>query len=311
MAENSTIQWTTHTFNPWWGCEKASPACAHCYAESFAKRVGQKVWGGESSPRRFFGDKHWDEPLKWNRLAARGVLDDDWHRPRVFCASMADVFEDRDDLIPHRARLFELIEATPNLDWLLLTKRPENVMKHVEEIIQRIEACDDYKCDDPKAQAARDWLADWLVLRRAPANVWIGTTVENQEYAEKRIPELLRVPASVRFLSCEPLLGPLDLQYPETIWPDGPQGCCSGRECGCMGMPIDPPLIWGINWIITGGESGGKARPTNLDWFRSLRDQCSAAGVAFFMKQLGGVHDARGDIDAFPEDLRIRQFPNQ
>ncbi len=139
MAKNSRIEWTTHTFNPWWGCVKVSPACKHCYAESWAKRVGSNVWGIKAE-RRFFGDKHWAEPLKWDVLAAASGV-----RARVFCASMADVFEDRRDLDVHRARLWKLIEATPHLDWLLLTKRPE--------IISRL----------------APWANQW------PENVWLGT----------------------------------------------------------------------------------------------------------------------------------------
>jgi len=118
MGKDSKIEWTHHTFNPWWGCVKVSPGCEHCYAEAFAKRVGKKVWGAQSD-RRFFGDPHWREPLKWHDEA---VITGE--RRRVFCASMADVFEDRDELIPHRIRLFQLIANTPKLDWLLLTKRP-------------------------------------------------------------------------------------------------------------------------------------------------------------------------------------------
>jgi len=125
MAKNSSIEWTHHTFNPWWGCTKVSPACDHCYAETWAKRVGQAVWGKES-PRRFFSDKHWTEPIRWNADAVA-----DGERRRVFCASMADVFESRAELNPWRIRLWELIEATPMLDWLLLTKRPQNIGKMV------------------------------------------------------------------------------------------------------------------------------------------------------------------------------------
>src|SRR5437764_7892645 len=121
MAKNSHIEWTHHTFNPWWGCAKVSPACKHCYAELWAKRMGQRIWGGDA-PRRFFGDAHWNEPLEWNDEAQ-----DANERMRVFCASMADVFERRSELDQWRERLWLLIECTPWLDWLLLTKRPQNI----------------------------------------------------------------------------------------------------------------------------------------------------------------------------------------
>src|ERR1043166_782056 len=122
MGANSAIEWTDHTFNPWWGCVKVSPACDFCYAEVWGRRLGKGV-GGKDAPRRFFADAHWNEPLRWNRAAAKVGI-----RRRVFCASMADVFEQRDDLNPQRERLWKLIDSTPNLDWLLLTKRPHNVM---------------------------------------------------------------------------------------------------------------------------------------------------------------------------------------
>lgn len=163
MAENSKISWTTHTFNPWWGCVKVSPACDHCYAEGFAKRVGQRVWGVDA-PRRFFGDKHWNEPLKWNKVGGR-----------VFCASMADVFEDRDELQPHRERLWKLIEQTPNLRWNLLTKRERMIKQFL-----------------PK-------------LSELP-NVRFGVTVENQTYDH-------RIVEGVSWLSVEPMLGPLSLRW--------------------------------------------------------------------------------------------------
>ncbi len=158
MAKNSSIEWTHHTFNPWWGCQKVSPACKHCYAEFFSHRIGHGgklplIWGAGSS-RRFFGDAHWAEPLRWNREAAKART-----RARVFCASMADVFEVRADLVEPRKRLFQLIEQTSNLDWLLLTKRPET-------------AAD--------LAATCGWSSAW------PTNVWAGCTVENQRYANAR-----------------------------------------------------------------------------------------------------------------------------
>ncbi|HVT78337.1 MAG TPA: phage Gp37/Gp68 family protein [Acidimicrobiales bacterium] len=230
MGENSNIGWTDHTHNPWWGCARVSEGCQKCYAETFANRLGLDLWG-KTSPRRFFGDDHWAKPLRWNRKAiAVG------ERHRVFCASMADVFEDRDDLVDERARLFDLIEQTTQLDWLLLTKRPENVA----------------------ALAARWMGSTW------PANVWLGTTVEHQDAAERRIPILLEVPARLRFLSCEPLLGPVDV----TPWlSPGPRR---------------------VDWVIAGGESGATRRAFDVAWAEALLDQCAAAGVPFFFKQHGG-----------------------
>ena len=223
MAEHSKIEWTHHTFNPWWGCTKVSPACEHCYAEAWAKRTGHRVWG-RTGARRFFSKKHWAEPNRWNaRSEDRGV------RARVFCASMADVFEDRRDLDASRKRLWALIDATPALDWLLLTKRPE------------------------KGHDLVPWGAQW------PPNVWLGTTVENQKWADRRLPLLADCPATVRFLSCEPLLGPINL-----------------------GSWINE-----IDWVIAGGESGPRARPMRPEWLRALRDQCVESQTAFHFKQWG------------------------
>ena len=224
MAKNSRIEWTDHTFNPWWGCVKVSPACKNCYAEAWAKRVGAGVWGRQA-PRRFFGENHWKEPLRWNAEAAASG-----ERRRVFCASMADVFEDRRELDPWRAKLSDLISKTPWLDWLLLTKHPDRV------------------------NDLAPWGSIW------PANVWLGTTVETQAWAERRLPAFIAVPARVRFLSCEPLLAKLDLSR----W-----------------------LTPHIHWVIAGGESGPKSRPTDPAWFRDLRDQCVEAGVPFHFKQWG------------------------
>jgi protein gp37 len=229
MAKNSHIEWTHHTFNPWWGCKKVSPACDNCYAELWAKRMGHQLWGTEA-PRRFFGEAHWREPLRWNDEAGRTGI-----RERVFCASMADVFERRPDLNAERMRLWLLIEDTPNLDWLLLTKRPQNIERLVP------------------------WRDDW------PANVWLGTSVENQTLAEKRLPFLLRNPAAVRFLSCEPLLGHLDLKP----WFKKKEGL----------HPID--------WVIAGGESGGSSRPMHPDWATGLLRQCQDFDVPFHFKQWG------------------------
>lgn len=180
MGGTTAIAWTDHTFNPWWGCERVSPGCQHCYAETFAKRTGNAVWG-KNADRRRFGSKHWNEPLRWNEAAERAG-----ERRKVFCASMADVFEDRADHHEDRNRLWHLISVTPWLDWQLLTKRPENVNRMVPST----------------------WHYDYLDrVGGWPANAWVGTTVEDQPRAFDRIPRLLEVPAPVLFLSCEPLLG--------------------------------------------------------------------------------------------------------
>lgn len=224
MGKFSKIEWTHHTFNPWWGCTKVSEACAHCYAETWSKRVGQELWGPRGS-RRFFGEKHWNQPLKWDEEAQlTGV------RPRVFCASMADVFEKRKVLETPRKKLFKLIDETKHLDWLILTKRPENIRT----------------------------LSPWAT--QAPDNVWLGATVENQARADERIPHLAQVNSKVRFVSCEPLLGPLSLAK----W-----------------------LKQEISWVIAGGESGGLSRPSHPTWFKALRDECIEAEVPFHFKQWG------------------------
>lgn len=225
MGENSDIAWCSHTFNPWMGCAYASPGCAHCYARQFAEvRYGWVRFGGHGTRKRT-SDANWRQPLAWNRKAER-----EGQRQKVFCASLADVFEDRAELVPWREDVFRLMAQTPNLDWLLLTKRPQNI----------------------KRMMPKDGL---------PPNVWLGTTVEIQQVARRRITALKAIPSAVHFLSCEPLLGPL---------PD---------------LDLD-----GIGWVIVGGESGPGARPLNLDWVRDLRDQCQRSKAAFSFKQLSGFH---------------------
>lgn len=274
MGRTTEIAWTDATFNPWWGCAKVSEGCKNCYAEQFAKRVGQKVWG-EGGERRIFGEKHWREPLKWNAEAQRSGV-----RRRVFCASMADVFEDHAVAAQERPRLWKLIAETPWLDWLLLTKRPENI-----------------KNTAPK------WGDAW-------PNIWLGVTAENQQMANKRIPLLLAVPAVVRFVSAEPLLGPITF----------PRGVLGAR--GGLAETFGNPLI---HWVIVGGESGHKARRFEADWSRSLVEQCHEAGAACFVKQMGanvrdrndvGFHGGMGDEfeNEWPDHLamedRIEDNPN-
>jgi protein gp37 len=254
MAENSKIEWTDHTFNPWIGCAKVSPGCKNCYAENLMdKRYGRVQWGVNGTRSRT-SVSTWKQPLKWNRQAEK-----EGRRYRVFCASLADVFEDRPELVEWRADLFRLIDATPNLDWLLLTKRPENI----------------------------EWMWPNLgpVSERPRTNIGIGTSVEDQAAADTRIQELLKVAhlCKFTFLSCEPLLGPVNLHpwlcsYGDTASPEQMMsGVCEPSHK--------------INWVICGGESGPGARPMHPQWAQQLRNDCEDAEVPFLFKQWGEYNE--------------------
>lgn len=320
MGVATKIEWTDHTFNPWWGCTRVSPGCEHCYAETFSKRIGLKVWG-TTAERRFFGAKHWAEPYRWDKAAER-----DGARRRVFCASMADVCEDHRDprvqaqLNGARRQLARVITDTPHLDWLLLTKRVENFRE-----VLPVELFDGHKY---------------------PRNIWPGTTAEDQPRLEARIGHLLDLREfPVRFLSCEPLIDGLTFR---SSWLTGhDDGACAKSDPGCDGSEGDchdacesQPRI---DWVIVGGESGPGARPCDIFWLREIRNQCRLAFVPVFIKQLGArslcastdttgggevVSDANtagdclavgreikfrdrkgGDPEEWPADLRVREFP--
>ena len=241
MARDSRIEWTDHTFNPWWGCTKVSAACDHCYAETWARRIGLDIWSA-GKPRRYLSETYWQQPHKWNTAAANAGS-----KARVFCASMADVFEWKKGLSSWRHRLWAVIEETPHLDWLLLTKRPH--------LVRRL----------------APWGDHW------PENVWLGTTVESQKWVDKRIPYLADNPARIRFLSCEPLLGQIDLD-------------------GWLRQEV-------IQWVITGGESGPHARPSDPLWFYSIRDRCVAHGTAFHFKQWGDWAPVNTVPEALPRSV--------
>ncbi len=303
MADQTAIEWTDSTFSPWTGCTKISPACDHCYAESWSKRAGARVgkWG-PGAPRVRTAPANWRKPVQWNakpfyechRCCWRGdtpsqpadgglwfcpackSLDVFTARRRVFCASLADVFDNEVD--PQwRDDLFDLIAATPNLDWLLLTKRIGNVRGMLP--------------------------ATWTIGATKPwPNVWLGATICNQAEADRDVPKLLAIPAAKRFLSIEPMLGPVDMAW---AFPDTRTGCC--HRCGFRTnrvggiCPNDGETLRGdigVDWVIAGGESGPKARPMHPDWVRSLRDQCAAARVPFMFKQWGEWVDA----DSGPDD---------
>lgn len=278
MGENSKIEWTDHTFNPWMGCTKVSPACDGCYAEAMMDhRYGKVTWGPHGERVRT-APSNWKQPVKWNKEAGLAGT-----RPRVFCASLADVF---DNQVPPEWRddLFELIRTTPNLIWLLLTKRPQNIVKMV------------------KANS----------LRYLPPNAAIGCTVEDQERADINVPALLRAKhecgPAFAFLSCEPLLGPIDLLHIPV--PDGEAGKYAGHGYTFNALQREDDLTLfnapaHLDWVIAGGETDQgkhKARPSNPDWIRSLRDQCAGAETAFHFKQWGEyapnwLNDDNGKIE--------------
>lgn len=235
MAENSKIEWTDHTFNPWIGCTKVSPGCEHCYAETLNTRYNWTEWGpgGRRLPT---SQSNWNQTLKWDREARQSGT-----RKKVFCASLADWLDPKGYM---RVSLLDRISITPDLDWLLLTKRPEMFHTLMQEAA------------DQGSELAATWIGG-----EPPVNVWVGVSAENQEYWDKRIPKLLEIPATIHFVSAEPLLGPIDMG---STHPD---------------------------WLIVGGESGPNARPIDPDWVRSLRDQCKDGDhTAFFFKQWGGTN---------------------
>lgn len=281
MGENSAIEWTDHTFNPWIGCQKVGPGCDFCYAEALSRARLGVPWG-PGAERRHTAASTWKMPLRWNRRAAA-----EGRRYRVFCASLADVF---DNAVPPewRADLFALIRDTPHLDWLLVTKRIGNAEK--------------------MAEAAGGW----------PTNVWLGATIVNQAEADRDVPKLLTIAGPLlRFLSMEPLLGPVNIEPWVAPWmacQECDDGEGYGNRCSSDRIPRDEQCPWKravqivtehppydaggmpasitckvevLDWIIVGGESGPGARPMHPDWARSLRDQCASAGVPFLFKQWG------------------------
>ena len=265
------------------------------------------LWGPPATATRLrTSAANWRKPVAWDATAKKARV-----RLKVFCASLADVYEDHPDLPAIRADLWPLIERCDGLDWQLLTKRPENIRRMVP--------------------------AAWLAPGGWPRHVWVGTTVEDQRRAQERIDHLLRVPARVRFLSCEPLLEEVDLdpprcqhcgRYDVVLADDGATPLCphcSEPEHGtemCFGAWLDADASEtrpGINWVIVGGESGPGARPFDIAWARKIVAQCREAVVAAFVKQMGDkpvLDGVRGDYgrhgadpSVWPEYLRVQEFP--
>lgn len=323
MSANTTIEWCDHTWSPWRGCTKVSPGCANCYAETLSKRnpavLGQ--WG-KGKPRVLA--KNWKNPVKWNAGGSicgecgeathgdrcfRGQCRGKTHRPKVF-PSLCDWLDDEVDSV-WLYDFIKLIVQTPNLRWLLLTKRPEN-------FVSRLRAAQASCTVDPLDIVDR--IDAWISGERIPLNVWVGTSVEDQTRADERIPALLQIPAVGRFLSVEPLLGDVDVERRHR----------PHSQDGRPMWPTSEPMLFGIDWVIIGGESGPGARPCNVNWIRSLVRQCKDASVPVFVKQMGSLpyvmrqgadgmpldehyvalaHAKGGDPAEWPEDLCVRQFP--
>jgi protein gp37 len=291
VSERTGIAWTDHTWSPWWGCTKVSEGCRNCYADALDHRLGGDHWG-PGRPRRTMTDHHWAQPLKWNASAAAAGV-----RRKVF-PSMCDPF-DEEAPVSEYVRFWRLIEATPSLDWLLLMKRVASVPPY------------------------RD-------LAKTHPNVWLGASVEDQAAANERIPALLGLSAAVRFLSVEPLLGPVDLRRWLHVIPvfqssmsaidrslSAPTAHCERSYRVHTGEPIHSE----IDWVIVGGESGPGARTCRLRWISDVVEQCRAGGVPCFVKQVGsrpirdeqadwGTYDRKGGNPAeWPHALRVQEFP--
>jgi protein gp37 len=263
MAEQSKIEWTDHTFNPWEGCQKVAPECDNCYAEACDVRFTGGTHWGPKAPRRRTSAQNWQKPRRWN-AQAEAFQATHGRRQRVFCASLADVFDNAVNPA-WRSDLWALIRECDQMDWLLLTKRPQNMAKMLPP----------------------DWNDGW-------PNVWLGTSAGTQKTADQNIPHLLKTPAAIRFVSAEPMLGQLDLRrwlyamldHHAAGLSDDPMAAgllCDAIKSGHASGPMRPAL----DWVICGGESGTNARPMHPKWAQALRDQCQQAGTAFLFKQWG------------------------
>jgi protein gp37 len=278
MADKTGIEWTDATWNPTTGCDRVSPGCDHCYAMTLAPRLkamGSAKYQTDGDPRTSgpgFGyaehEGALDQPLRWTRPR------------RIFVNSMSDLFHG-DATREFQAKVWAVMALAPQHTFQVLTKRPG--------IMRSVLSSESWRADVERNVA---WQSEQVVPWPLP-NVWVGTSVESQPWARRRIPALLDTPAAVRFLSCEPLLGPVDLTEPLATW-------AAGRE-----VQVNQHL----HWVIAGGESGPGARPMDLDWARGLRDQCGDARVAFHYKQQGsgdGGPKSRRTLDGrtwdeFPE----------
>lgn len=251
MGERTGIGWTERTWNPWHGCTKVSPGCDNCYMFREKRQYGQDPELVVRSKTKFH------DPLKWARGGVESAL--------VFTCSWSDFFHKDGDA--HRAEAWEIIKATPQFTYQILTKRPSRIVRHLP--------------------------ADW---GNGYPNVWLGTSAESHEWAERRVPLLLDIPAAVHFVSAEPLLDSINFQELATL--RGAIDALSGRG-----------VRFPLKWVIVGGESGPAARPMDEEWARWIKDACEATGVAFFLKQLGGNPDPRDHEAAVIDGRTYTEFP--
>ena len=302
MGTKTNIQWADSTWSPWRGCTKVSPGCAHCYAETLAKRNPEVMGGwGRGAPRVL--NKNWREPERWQKRTSM-----DMPRPRVF-PSLCDWL---DPEVPAEwlARFLQLIHDTPSLNWLLLTKRPELWAERMRACIALTVA----------SIPALEWFNG-----APPPNVFMGVSVEDQARANERIPRLLEIPAVMRWLSVEPLIGPVDLTRVDGDQCHKSKLCMvdslTGRQTD-MGRPCQD--VARVDWVVVGGESGKESRDCHADWIRRVVTQCKRSKVPVFVKQVGSnpvdqaenallwkfvVDPKGGDPKEWPSELRVRELP--
>ena len=307
----TAIEWTDSTWNPTTGCDRVSPGCAHCYALTLARRLkamGQPRYqkdGGKASGLGFGLTMHEDSlslPLSWKKPR------------RVFVNSMSDLFHE-EVTVDFIDRVFAVMALTPQHTYQILTKRPERMREYMNTLMSghRNVALAARLMVDSTETSKECWSTSDEVLKalfRGPKgltieplpNVWLGCTVENQHFADERIPILLDTPAAVRFVSVEPMLGPVDLC-------NLPSVSGIGRYLDSLYLSEGSDLPARLDWVIVGGESGPKHRPFDPDWARSIVAQCREARVAAFVKQLGGLRPGTR-LEDLPEDLRVREFPD-
>lgn len=305
MSEKTKIPWADSTWNPWRGCSVVGPGCDNCYARKWGKRFG--VDWGDDAPRVQGSEANWQLPFRWNRkpwicgecgeahsvggwCGSCRTHGNPWHRRRVFSLSLGDWLDPKVP-VPWLARMLDTVRRCENVTWILCTKRPQLFNRRVLDAqLWMIDQCRTLGSPNNHewAQTAA-WLAHWRPADIVPPNVWLLASIENQQAADERIPHLLRIPAVVRGLSLEPLLGPVDIER----WLVDPKNH--------RNTPVR------LDWLIVGAERGPGARPCDPRWIYSIIHQGLEAGVPVFVKSLGNGQD---DPAQWAEDLRVRQWPS-